>query len=90
MLAGCSISLWFVSWSIRRRSEVDEKLDSTAQITRWAVVASGYLAGSVPGPRFAIFKAILLLLGLAFPCWPNFAYHLTNLFRRGSVPQNSP
>jgi hypothetical protein len=90
VLAGCSISLFFVSWAIRRGSEVDEKLDSTVQITRWAVVAFGYLAGSVPGPRFAIFKVILLLLGLAFLCWPNFAYHLTNFFRRGSAPQNSP
>jgi len=91
VLVGCSVSLWFVFWSIRRGSEVDEKLDSTAQLTRWAVVVFGYLAGSVPGPRFAIFKVIVLLLGLAFLCWPNFAYHLTNLFRRrNDAPQNSP
>ena len=74
-----SLGIWFVTWAIRYKADWDYKLSGSAKGVRWAVVAIGYLlAASLPGP--APMRLVPGLLGICFLCWPNFAYHLTNLF----------
>jgi hypothetical protein len=82
--------IWLSVWAIRRKAEVDYPLDRSARIVRWGIVAVGFAVGYyVPGPDLWYLRVAGGFLALAFLCWPNFAYHLTNLFRRGA-PQNSP
>ena len=80
-LAGAEICIWLIVWSIRRRGEIDEKLDPTGKLIRWGVVLGGWLLASIPGGRFGPFRAVVGLLGLAFLCWPNLAYHTARLLR---------
>ncbi len=70
--------IWLSVWAIRRKSEVDYPLGTSAQWIRWIVVLLGFTVA-----YFAPFKSLRLASGftaLAFLCWPNLAYHLTNLF----------
>jgi len=74
-----SLGIWLAAWAIRYKADWDYKLSGTAKAVRWAVVGIGYLlAASLPGP--APMRLVPGLLGICFLCWPNFAYHLTNLF----------
>jgi hypothetical protein len=81
-LAQAEICVWVVVWSIRRRGEMDEKLDRTTLVVRWAVVCAGWLLASIPGPKFGPARGIAGILGFAFLCWPNFAYYLMRFLRR--------
>jgi hypothetical protein len=88
-VAAKALGIWFVVWGIRRKGEFDYKLDGIAQLLRWLIVAACFAAVanfSKPSAQ----RATALTLGLAFFVWPNFAYHLRNLFRRGDGSQNSP
>lgn len=72
------VCIWFSVWAIRRKSEVDYVLSSSTRWIRWIVVILGFTVA-----YFAPLKSIRLVSGfaaLAFLCWPNFAYHLTNAF----------
>src|SRR5579863_7670787 len=76
-----SLGIWFAVWAIRYRAAWDFKLGSVAKLLRWTVVGIGYLfAASLPGP--AVVRLVPGLIGLCFLCWPNFAYHLNNIFAR--------
>lgn len=76
-----SLGPWLSVWAIRYKAECDYKLSPTARCVRWLVVAVGYfLAASLPGPGFV--RLVPGFTGLAFLCWPNLAYHLTNYFVR--------
>ncbi len=78
--------IWLSVWAIRRRVEADYPLDRSARIVRWTVVAVGFAIGYyVPGLEIGGYVRVAgLVLGLGFLCWPNFAHHLTNLFRRNA------
>lgn len=90
-LAQAEVCIWFVVWGIRRKGEMDEKLDRTMHMVRWAIACGGWLLASIPGTRFGPARAVIGIVGFAFLCWPNFAYHLTNVFRRkNDSPQSSP
>ncbi len=79
--------IWLSVWAIRKKAEADYPLDRSARIVRWTTVTVGFAIGYyVPRPEFWFVCVAGGFLGLAFLCWPNFAYHLTNLFRR-SAPQ---
>ena len=74
-----SIAIWLSLWAIRYKAKWDYKLSSAARNVRWAVVVIGYvLAAGLPGP--AVVRLVPGFVGLSFLCWPNLAYHLTNLF----------
>ena len=74
-----SLGIWLSAWAIRYKAQWDFKLGAAAKALRWTVVLTAYsLAASVPSPGFV--RAILAYIGLAFLCWPNFAYHLSKLF----------
>ena len=82
--------IWLSVWAIRRKAEVDYPLDNRSRFVRWSVVVAGFAIGYyVPGPGFAYIRVAGGFLALGFLCWPNFAYHLTNLLR-GKSPQNNP
>ena len=82
--------IWLSVWAIRRKAEADYPLDRSARIVRWSTVAVGFAIGYyVPRPGLGYVRVAGAFLGLGFLCWPNFAYHLTNLFRR-NAPQDSP
>ena len=72
--AGIGLSVW----AVRYKAGCDYKLSTAATCVRWAIVAIGYLlAVSLPTGRL---RVVAGFIGLAFLCWPNFAYHLTKLF----------
>jgi hypothetical protein len=82
--------IWLSVWAIRRKSEIDYPLDQPARVVRWLTVAVGFAVGYwVPGSELWYLRVVGAFVGLAFLCWPNFAYHLTNLFRRRDAPQDS-
>lgn len=89
VLAQAGISLWFVVWAIRRKGEMDEKLDRPSKVVRWVIVYSGWILMSIPGRFFWLPRAIAGALSLAFLCWPNFAYHLTKSVRRHKMHSRS-
>jgi len=74
-----SLGIWLCLWAIRYKADWDYKLSSTAKVVRWGVVGVGYtMAASLSGPP--IMRLVPGVVGICFLCWPNFAYHLTNLF----------
>jgi hypothetical protein len=75
--------VWLSVWLIRRKGEFDYPLDGTARIVRWVAVGVFFLIGYVRGAQLGYVRLASAALGLGFLCWPNFAYRLTNLFRRG-------
>lgn len=87
-VAAKALGIWFVAWGIRRKGEFDYKLDGIGQLLRWLIVAASFaVVANFPKPSAP--REIALALGLAFFVWPNFAYHLRNLFKRGGTPQNT-
>jgi len=78
-LAQKSVVIWLSFWAVRYKAGWDYRLSATAKAVRWGVVAAGYvLAASLPGPGFV--RLVPFLVGICFLCWPNLAYHVTNLF----------
>src|SRR5271167_2344927 len=81
------VCIWLSVWAIRRNAEADYALDRLARAVRWVVVFLGFaVAYYVPGPGLWCVRVAGGVLGLAFLCWPNFAYHLTRLLRRRVTP----
>ncbi len=81
--------IWLSVWAIRHKAEVDYPLDNPSRLVRWALVVAGFTAGYyLPGARLAHARVVCGFVALGFLCWPNFAYHLTNFFRK-KVPQDS-
>jgi hypothetical protein len=71
---------WLSVWAIRNRWQLDYNLSVRARSVRWGFIAACYSAASTPGANFAVFRVCAAYTALGFLCWPNFAYHLTNLF----------
>jgi hypothetical protein len=82
LLATNAICVWFVFWAFRYRAELDRQLDAVAQRVRWGIVVAGLILGAIPFSGLGPLKGTAVVLGLVFFCWPNFAYHVTQLFRR--------
>lgn len=79
LLLQASLGLWFSAWALRRKLGWDYKLSKAAQMVCWGVVGIGYgVATSTLGPGPV--RAVALVVGLCFLCWPNLAYRLTNIF----------
>lgn len=76
------ICIWLSVWAIRKRAEIDNPLDKTSMLFRWAVVLVGFTCAAVPGERFAVFRIVGGFTALAFLCWPDFAYRVTRQERR--------
>ena len=76
-----ALGVWFIFWAIRRKGEFDHKLDTKSQIVRWAIVVLAFvLMAEFSNQGLTAPRILALVIGLAFLCWPNFAYYLTNPF----------
>jgi toxin ParE1/3/4 len=72
---------------VRRRAGWDYRLGGVGEATRWTIVLVGYLLGvALPTPAARLTSGFV---GLASPCWPNFAYHLTNLFAEWPIAKGN-
>lgn len=89
-VASKAFGVWFVFWAIRRKGEFDHPLNRNAKLVRWTIVVASFAAtAQLRRPDAWAYRSIALTIGLAFYCWPNFAYHLTNLVgRRETKPLN--
>src|SRR5215469_13093524 len=80
-LLTASLSIWFIIWSIHRNLDVDKPLDASAKYLRFTIVILRYAFAAMPsvrpGSTAAVLQVIFAVIGLAFLCWPNFAYYLT-------------
>jgi hypothetical protein len=80
-LASGAASIWFISWAIRRRYEIDCQLTRKEQVIRWSVVAAGFVLAFLQGGEFEIVRIVAGVLALAFLAWPNFARSVADLVR---------
>jgi hypothetical protein len=78
-LAEGAASVWFVSWALRRRYELDYKLDRREQILRWAIIAFTFGLTLLRGSDLAVIRIVAGLSSIAFLAWPNLAHHTMGL-----------
>jgi hypothetical protein len=83
-----AVCVWLAFWALRRKYGIDYKLDRTAQIVRWSIVAISVPLGRIGALKFEPLRIFSAFLFLAFLVWPNFAYHLTKPFDTGSFCRN--
>ncbi len=81
-LAAEAVSVWLAFWAIRRKYDLDYRLDRTAQILRWVIIAAAVGLGRLGAQKFEPLRIFSAFLFLSFLAWPNFAYHLTRILRR--------
>lgn len=81
-ITSCAVSVWFVSWALRRKYELDYKLTAMEQLTRWVIVAVAFGLTFLPDSNLATVRITSGILGIAFVAWPNLARHLMGLFGR--------
>ena len=74
-----SLGLWMSIWAIRYNAGVDYRLGAKARAIRWLAVVSCFALTSLPGASVGWFRVFSYLVGLAFLCWPNLAYHVSKL-----------
>jgi len=73
-----ALSIWFISWAVRRRYQLDYELRRCEQTLRWLVVGVAFALALVPGATFSIGRVTAGILGVAFLAWPNLAHHTMN------------
>lgn len=78
-LAEGAASIWFVSWALRRRYELDYKLDQSESILRWSVIVFAFGLTLLGGHSFAVVRIVAGIFGVAFLAWPNLAHHAMDL-----------
>ena len=81
-LVSGAVSIWFISWAIRRHYEVDYRLTVRENIIRWSVVAGGLGVAFLQGAKFEVVRIIAGVVALALLAWPNFARTLDGLVTR--------
>jgi hypothetical protein len=86
-MLSAGLSVWLPCWGLRRKYQLDHKLDRTAQHARWSIVALSLILfdfGIVPPGNAAVAIGVIFL---GFLAWPNFAYYLIQLFSRSHEGQ---
>ena len=76
-------NIWFVSWAVRHRGELDRELDSTEKFLRWLIVIV-CLGIVIQFPQFLNpprVRVCVGFLGIAFLVWPNLAYYVARFLR---------
>jgi len=75
------LSIWFVVWAIRRKGDFDLELGLKEHVVRWGIVLASFaLAMTFKQTGATVPRLVATAVGLAFLCWPNFAYHLVRFF----------
>jgi hypothetical protein len=70
------LSVWLPCWGLRRKYELDYKLDRFAQYARCSILALCLIVIDfqiVPPGNWA---AVIGVIFLGFLAWPNFTYHI--------------
>ena len=88
-IAQGTVAVWFVCWALRRKYELDEKLDRREQSVRWIVVSIAFGMTMLSGSRLAAARVTAWVLGTAFLAWPNLAHGATTLVDRLIRPKRS-
>jgi hypothetical protein len=86
-LAANAVCIWFAFWAIRRKYELDYPLDIWAQVVRWSLVGLSFALTLPDGSQYKLLRILAGIALLAFLAWPNFAYHLVQLFRRSQTAE---
>jgi hypothetical protein len=81
-LAASFVCIWFVSWSVRRRYELDCELTVGEKVFRWTIVAAGFGLSLIPGKSFEPVRLIAGLTALALLAFPNLVRVIFDLRRR--------
>jgi hypothetical protein len=82
-----SVGLWLSIWAVRFSAGIDYTLSAQGKTIRWTVVVICFALTSVPGASLGWFRVSWYLVGLAFLCWPNLAYHLGKLFDKWPIAE---
>src|SRR6266849_6619181 len=82
-LAADAACIWLAFWALRRKYELDYKLDPMARTIRWLIVAASVPLARIGAVKFEPLRVFSAFLFLAFLVWPNLAYHLARIFRKG-------
>ena len=90
-LAESAVSVWFVSWALRLRYELDLELNRSEHIVRWTVIAVSFGLAMLRGPGvgLAVLRIAAGLIGLAFLAWPNLAHHVMSVTTQWRLPKQS-
>lgn len=88
-LTASAATIWFAFWAIRSKYELDYPLDRGSRTIRWGMIAIGFFLALLRAPEFKPLRLLGGVLYLGFLCWPNFAYHLSRLFRRRNNRDNN-
>jgi hypothetical protein len=76
------VCIWLVSWAFRRKYETDSPLDGTGQFLRWSFVVGGLSTGFLRGGNLGGLRVAGLVVGMAFLCWPNLAFHMVEILHK--------
>lgn len=91
-LLSASLGIWFVVWAVRGNLDIDRPLSASAWYLRIVVVIMCYSLAAVPsirpGSRIVVRQTLSAAVGLAFLCWPNFAYYLARGFDGSRATDN--
>ncbi len=84
-----AVAVWFVSWALRRKYELDQKLDWRAQTVRWTIIVIAFGLTLLGGPNLAAVRITAWILGTAFLAWPNLAFHVMAVVDQLRSPKQS-
>lgn len=86
-IASCAVSVWFISWAIRRRYELDHNLTRIEQFIRWMIVLVAFGLTFLSGSNFAMTRIIAGITGMLFVAWPNLAHRVLAIIGRFHSPK---
>ena len=84
-----AVAVWFVSWALRRKYELDQRLDWRAQTVRWMLISIAYGLTLLGGSNLAVVRITAWILGTTFLAWPNLAYYILAMFDQSRSPKSS-
>jgi hypothetical protein len=74
--------VWFAFWGLRRKYELDEKLDRRAWMVRLTIVLIGLVSLLFRSPEFMYERLIFGIAAAAVIVWPNFAYRISRIGKK--------
>jgi hypothetical protein len=84
-----AVAVWFVSWALRRKYELDQRLDWRAQTVRWMVIVIAFGLTLLEGSNLAAVRITAWIFGAAFLAWPSLAHHVIAVVDRLRSPKQS-
>jgi hypothetical protein len=72
-------AIWFVGWGLRKRYELDEKLDTRAWTVRIILIVAGFISLFFRSPKFMYVRIIFAGAAAVAIVWPNVAYRISRI-----------